>query len=151
MTRPAKVITIIAIALLALPVGCGLLLAGSLVTQGVVTVKLNETKAGGTNLYVPVPAGLLYLGLDLLPLLDRNHEMARARREMGTMGPALAAAMQSLEDCPDAVLVDIQDRGETVRIVKHGRTIEIRVHDHDGDVNISLPAHIFTRVARQFA
>src|SRR4051812_16023082 len=99
MTRPAKVITIIAIALLALPVGCGLLLAGSLVTQGVVTVKVNDTKAGGTNLYVPVPAGLLYLGLDLLPLLDRNHEMARARREMGTMGPALAAAMQSLEDC----------------------------------------------------
>jgi hypothetical protein len=149
MTRPAKVLTIIAVTLLALPVGCGLLLAASVVTSGLVTVKVNETKPGGTNLYVPVPAGLLYLGMDLLPLLDRHHEMARARKEMGAWAPVAEAAMQSLEDCPDAVLVDVQDRNETVKIVKVGRTIEIRVHGGDGDVHISLPAHLFTRVARQ--
>jgi hypothetical protein len=150
MTRPAKVLTIIAIALLALPIGCGLLLAGSIVTSGLVTVKVNETKPGGTNLYVPVPAGLLYLGLDVLPLLDHNHEMARARKEMGAWAPAVQAVAQSLEDCPDAVLVDVQERNETVKIVKVGRTIEIRVHGDDGDVHVSLPAHVFTRVARQF-
>lgn len=149
MTKPAKVLTIIAIALLALPVGCGLLLAASVVTSGLVTVKVNETKPGGTNLFVPVPAGLLYLGMDLLPLLDHNHEMARARKQMGAWAPAVEAAMQSLEDCPDAVLVDVQDRKETVKIVKVGRTIEIRVHGDDGDVHVSLPAHLFTRVARQ--
>jgi hypothetical protein len=150
MTKPAKVLTIIAIALLALPIGCGLLLAGSIVTSGLVTVKVNETKPGGTNLYVPVPAGLVYLGLDLLPLLDHHHGMARAHEEMGAWAPAVQAFAQSLEDCPDAVLVDIQQRNETVKIVKVGRTIEIRVHGDDGDVHVSLPAHVFTRVARQF-
>jgi len=150
MTRPAKVLTIIAIVLLALPIGCGLLLAGSIVTSGVVTVKVNETKPGGTHLFVPVPAGLVYLGLDVLPLLDHDHGMAKARREVGAWGPAIQAAAQSLEDCPDAVLVDVQERNETVKIVKVGRTIEIRVHGDDGDVHVSLPAHVFTRVARQF-
>jgi hypothetical protein len=152
MTRPAKVITIIALTLLAIPVSATLLLAGSVITQGVVTVKVNQTtSAGRTDVYVPVPAGLLYLGLDLLPLLDHDHQMAKARKEMGPWAPVAAAALQALEDCPDAVLVDVQDHNETVKIVKVGRTIEIRVHDNEGTVNVSLPAHLFTRVARQIA
>jgi len=149
MTRPAKVLTIIAITLLALPVGCGLLLAGSIVTSGLVTVKVHEQKPGGTNVYVPVPAGLIYLGMDLLPLIDRNHGMDKARRQMGAWAPVAAAAMQSQEDCPDAVLVDVKDHNETVKIVKVGRSIEIQVHDNGEDVHISLPAHLFGRVARQ--
>jgi hypothetical protein len=149
MTRPAKVLSIIAIAILALPVGCGLLLAGSIVTQGLVTVKVDQRRTGGHDLFIPVPAGLIYLGVDLLPLLDRHHELARARRKAGSWAPVAAAALQSLEDCPDAVLVDAQDHGETVKIVKSGRNIEIHVRDHDGTVNVSFPAHLFTRVARQ--
>lgn len=150
MTRPAKVLTIVAIALLALPVCATLLLAGSLVAHGVVSVKLDEAKPGGTSVYVPVPAGLLYLGIDLLPLLDRDGELARARQKMGAWAPIAAAALESFEDCPDAVLVDIRDHGDTVKIVKQGRSIEIHVHDRNGDVQIILPAHLFTRVARQF-
>jgi hypothetical protein len=149
MKRPAKILTIVAIALLAVPVGATLLLAGSLVAHGVVTVKVSESKPGGTSVYVPVPAGLLYLGMDLLPLLDRDGEFARARREMGPWAPVAAAALESFEDCPDAVLVDVRDHGDTVKIVKEGRSIEIQVHDQDGDVRISLPVHLFTRVARQ--
>jgi len=149
MTRPAKVLVIVAVALLAIPVGATLLLAASLVTQGVVTVKVNETKPDGTHVYVPVPAGLLYLGIDLLPLLDHDGGLRKARHEMGPWAPVAAAALESFEDCPDAVLVDVQDHGETVKIVKEGRSINIEVHDHDGTVSISLPAHLFTRVARQ--
>jgi hypothetical protein len=151
MTRPAKVLTIVVLALLAVPVGATLLLAGSLVAHGVVTVNVNETKEGGTHLYLPVPAGLLYLGMDLLPLLDRDGELSRARREIGPWAPVAAAALESLETCPDAVLVDVEERGQTVKIVKAGRSIEIRIHDQNGDVEISLPAHLFTRVARQIA
>src|SRR5579885_1119417 len=150
MTKPAKVVTIVALALLAVPVGATLLLAGSLVTQGVVTVNVKEARQDGTHLFLPVPAGLVYLGLDLLPLFDRVGELAKARQEAGPWAPVAAAALESLEDCPDAVLVDVEERGQTVKIVKSGRSIEIQVHDHGDDVHISLPAHLFTRVARQF-
>jgi hypothetical protein len=148
MTRPAKVLTIVALALLAIPLCATVLLAGSLIMQGVVTVKVHQTAPGGTSLTLPVPAGLIYLGMDLLPLLDRHHELRRARRQIGDWAPAAAATLQSLEDCPDAVLVDVRDGRETVKIVKEGRNITIRVHDHEGDVNVSLPAHLFSRVAR---
>ena len=150
MTRPAKVITIVALTLLAIPVGATFLLAGSMAVQGVVTVKVHEKGPDGTNVYVPVPAGLIYLGMDLLPLLDRDHHLAQARRQMGPWAPVAAAALESIEDLPDAVLVDVRDGAETVKIVKEGRSINIQVHDHDSNVNISLPAHLFTRVARQF-
>ena len=151
MTRPAKVVTIVALALLAVPVGATLLLAGSLVTQGVVTVNVKEAQKDGTHLFLPVPAGLVYLGLDLLPLFDHDGELAKARQEAGPWAPVAAAALESLEDCPDAVLVDVQERGQSVKIVKSGSSIEIQVHDKGDDVHISLPAHLFTRVARQFA
>jgi hypothetical protein len=151
MTRTAKVLTIVALALLALPVGATLLVAGSVVAHGVVTVNVQESKEGGTHLYLPVPADLLYLGMDLLPVLDQHGELARARREVGPWAPVAKAAMESLEDCPDAVLVDVQQHGQTVKIVKVGRSIEIDVHGQGDDVHISLPAHLFTRALRQFA
>jgi len=149
MTRPAKVFTIVALALLALPICATVLLAGSLITHGVVTVRVHEAGPGGTTLYLPVPAGLIYLGMDLLPLLDHDHELRQARREMGAWAPFATAAMQSIEDCPDAVLVDVRDGAETVKIVKEGRNISVRVHDGDSNVQISVPAHLFSRVARQ--
>jgi hypothetical protein len=150
MTRPAKVLSTIALAILALPVCATLLLAGSLITHGVVTVEVHQTGPGGTTLYLPVPAGLLYLGMDLLPLFDRGHELRRARREIGDWAPFVAAAMQSIEECPDAVLVDVRDGAETVKIVKEGRKLRVRVHDRDGsNVEISLPSHLFTRLGHQ--
>src|SRR5436305_2751928 len=150
MTRPAKILVITAAALLAIPVGCSLLLAASVVTSGLVTVQVHETKADGTNLYIPVPAGLIYLGLDVLPLLDRHGELARARHEVGEWGPAVRAVAQAIEDAPDAVLVDVRDHGETVKIVKRGRRILLDVHDHETDVHLPFPAHLLTRAARTF-
>ncbi len=151
MTRTAKVLTIIGLSILALPVGATLLVAGSVVAHGVVTVNVQESKAGGTHLYLPIPADLLYLGMDLLPVLDQHGELARARQEVGPWAPVAQAAMESLEDCPDAVLVDVQEHGQTVKIVKVGRSIEIDVHDAGDVVHISLPAHLFTRALRQIA
>jgi hypothetical protein len=151
MTRTAKVLTIVALSILAIPVGATLLVAGSVVAHGVVTVNVQESKQGGTHLYLPVPADLLYLGMDLLPVLDQHDDLARTRREIGPWAPVALAAMQSIEDCPDAVLVDVESHGQTVKIVKVGRSIEIDVHDQGDDVHISLPAHLFTRALRQLA
>jgi hypothetical protein len=151
MTRTAKVLTIVALSILALPLGATLLVAGSVVAHGVVTVNVQESKEGGTHLYLPVPADLLYLGMDLLPLLDHDGELTKARREIGPWAPVAVAALQSIEDCPDAVLVDVEEHGQTVKIVKQGRSIEIQIHDQDGDVEIALPAGLFSRLARQIA
>lgn len=150
MSKGAKILVVIAVAMVVMFVGSGLLIAGSIVTTGLVSVKINESRPDGTTLYLPVPAALVYLGMDLLPLLD-DGELDDMRAELGEWRPFVAATLQGLEDCPDAVLVDVREGNETVRIVKNGRDIEIRVHGAEGDFEISLPARLFSRMARVVA
>lgn len=150
MSKGAKILVVIAVVATVMFVGTGLLIAGSIVHSGVVTVKINETRPNGTTLYLPVPAALVYLGMDLLPLMDEG-EFDEMRAELGDWRPFVAATLNSLEECPDAVLVDVQDGHESVRIVKQGRDIEIRVRGAGGDFEISLPARLFSRMARAVA
>jgi hypothetical protein len=145
MRRGAKFLTIVAATLAVLILGSGLLLAGTIAATGLVTVRVNEQGPEGTNLYVPVPAGLLYLGLAALPHVLPDEELAEIRTELGELGPAIAALGEALEDCPDAVLVDVQERGESVRITKQGRSLLIHVDDGRDEVRISVPAALFSR------
>ena len=56
-----------------------------------------------------------------------------------------------MEDAPDAVLVEIENEREHVRIEKDGRTLEIRVRDGRDSFEISVPASLLGRVAREIA
>ncbi len=147
MSRGLKVLTVVVAIVGMLFVSSGVLLAASVVRSGVVTVHVKEKQDTGTsNVYVPVPAGLIYAGLSAAQLFAPD-ELAEARREIGDAGPAMAEVLRALEDCPDAVLVDVQDDDEHVQIVKRGRNFEIRVHDAEADVHVSLPAGLMSHIA----
>lgn len=150
MRRGTKIFTILAATLAVMFLSSGLLLAGSIAINGMVTVRVNETQADGTDVYVPVPAGLIYAGLAVMPLLAED-ELAEMRAELGEWGPFLVAAAEAFEDCPDAVLVDVQDGDETVRIVKRGRSLDVLVDGRDGKVHVTVPAAMFRHVAKMIA
>jgi hypothetical protein len=150
MSRGAKIFVGIAAGFAILFLGSGLLVAGTVAATGLVTVNVHD-KTEGTHLYLPVPAALVYLGMDLLPLVVDDHDLADMRRDMGEWGPFVSATLQGLADCPDGVLVDIRDHDETVRIVKEGRSFEIRVRSKTDSVDISVPARLFSKVARLVA
>lgn len=150
MSKGTKILLVAAVTAAVMLVGSGLLIAGSIATSGVVTVKIDESRPGSRTLYLPIPAALVYLGVDLLPLLDEG-ALDEMRADLGDWRPFVAASLAGLEDCPDAVLVDVRDGGETVRVAKRGRDIEIRVHGADGDFEISLPARLLSRIARVVA
>ncbi len=147
MSRGAKILTAIAAAFAILFLGSGLLVAGTIAATGLVTVNVHD-KAEGTHIYLPVPAMAVYLGMDLLPLVMDDSDLAEMRRDIGDWGPFMAATLQGLADCPDGVLVDVRDGDETVRIVKEGRSFEIRVRNRDESVDISVPARVLSKVAR---
>jgi len=152
MNTIAKLLFAAVLTLAVLVVGSGTLLAASVVRGGMVTVKIHETgPRGEKHLYVPVPAALVNLGLDMVPMLTGRDVFGKVRADLGDMGPAMAAALTELEDAPDAVLVDIQDGRENVRIVKEGSSLEIQVDGPDGQVEISLPASLLGRIAREIA
>jgi hypothetical protein len=113
------------------------------IRSGLVTVRVQEE--GNDNLHIVVPAGLVYAGLAVAPVFA-SEELNRAGRDLDEIRPQLNALLQSLEDCPDAVLLEATSPGESVRIEKRGRSLEIHVHDAKSNVTISLPANLAARV-----
>lgn len=131
--------------------GSGFLLAASIVTTGLVTVKVDESGPGGTHLYVPVPAVLVHAGMSVLPALVEEDVWEEVRTDLGQWAPVAAEVLRAVEDAPDAVLVEIENDREHVRIEKDGRSLEIHVREGNDSYEISLPASLLGRVAREIA
>ena len=151
MKKIAKVLLILTAAAGILLMGSGFLLAASIVQTGLVTVKVHESGPDGTHLYVPVPAVLVHAGMSVLPALVEEDVWEEARTNLGEWAPVAAEALRAVEDAPDAVLVEIENDREHVRIEKDGRSLEIRVRDGKDSFEISLPASLLGRVAREIA
>lgn len=149
MSKLAKILLVTTVAFAMIVMGSGVLLAASVVQSGVVKVKVHESGTNGMNIYVP--AALVSVGLDVLPMVMEGDIWADMRTELGEWGPAAAAALQAVEDAPDAVLVDVHNEHESVQIVKEGRSLEIHVMDASGTMEISLPAGLLGRIAREIA
>jgi hypothetical protein len=142
MRRGSKVLAVIGGTLAILILGSGLLLAAT----GIGSVRVHEKKAHGACFLVPVPALALYAGAALLPRVMPAGERERMRGELGPRREAIVAILEELERSPDGVLVDVQEHGETVRIVKEGRSLSVRVRSADADVDVSLPAGAVTHL-----
>ena len=151
MKKATKVLLVLAATFGLILMGSGFLLAASIVQTGLVTVKVHESGPDGTHLYLPVPAILVHAGLTVLPALIEDDVWEDVRCDLGEWAPVAAEALRSVEDAPDAVLVEVENERESVRIEKVGRSLEIRVRDGKDSFEISLPASLLGRVAREIA
>ena len=151
MKKATKVLLVLAASFGLVLMGSGFLLAASIVQTGLVTVKVHESGPDGTHLYLPVPAILVHAGLTVLPALIEDDVWEDVRCDLGEWAPVAAEALRSVEDAPDAVLVEVENERESVRIEKVGRSLEIRVRDGKDSFEISLPASLLGRVAREIA
>jgi len=148
MSKGAKILLAAAMTVVVLMIGSGLMLAASVVRAGMMTVSIHEP---GKHIDLHLPAAVVYLGMDLLPLVLDDDVSAEIRANLGEHRQAVAAALRELERAPDAVLVDVQNGSERVRISKQGHSLEIHVVNPDGTYEISLPAGVLGRVARVIA
>lgn len=151
MKTAKKVLLILVLGTGILFLASGFLLAASVVHTGMVTVRIDESGPDGTRLYLPVPAILVHAGMAVLPALVEEDVWEEVRTDLGEWGPVAAEVLRAVEDAPDAVLVEIEDAHESVRIEKHGRTLEIRIKEGRDSFEISLPASLLGRVAREIA
>jgi hypothetical protein len=145
MSKIAKILLILAAAWAVLLLGSGLLLAGTVLHSGLVRVAVDQPD---TCFDIAVPAALVHVGLATLPLVLEDEVLADVRADLGDFGPAAAAALRAIEDAPDAVLVEVEDHGEHVRVAKEGRNLEVYVQGADGTVEVTLPAGLLGRIAR---
>jgi hypothetical protein len=103
--------------------------------EGVVSVDVDEHRAGGTHVHFWVPATAVNVGLHVVP----NRQLEEAAQKAQPFLPALRALAKELKKYPNAELVDVLDGRDHVHIATVDGKIGIDVIDHDETVHVRVP------------
>jgi hypothetical protein len=118
-----------AVALLSIPV----LLLGLVASTGLVVVDVKPSD--GPRIVVPVPLLLAHAALRFAP--DEATEVEVP--ELGEYSGIARRLVSELRDCPDAILVEVDDGGDHVLIEKLGDEIAIEVTGDREEVSVRIP------------
>lgn len=116
-------------------------------SEGAVTVYVREKQPEGTRMWLPVPALLVEVGMRFAPPDKLREASTRIRPWL----PAIEAASNELERCPDATLVEVKNATEHVLISKQADTLRIDVDDVNDSVHVSVPVEFVSSLARGLA
>lgn len=148
MGRLARIAIALCLAVTVFFAGTGIALAATVMTSGVVTVRVDQAEADGVDLYLPVPAALIDLGLGIARIAIPAEEIARVRADVAPYQPMLRTLAEELESCPDAVLVDMVSDHESVQVTKKNRTFLVEIDAEDAHVRVAFPDRTIAKVAR---
>ena len=127
--------------LLIVPVVAALGVTALAYTVGTIQVEVDTPDA---YFSIPIPAGFVRVAMSFIPQ-GICHDMPP---EIEQQWDVLQAAALEIERIPDAVLVEVEGRGdEHVRIAKHGDGFEILVRSGDERVRVSFPASTVGSIA----
>src|SRR5438105_1626281 len=115
--------------------GTALIGGAALSSEGFIHVKVHENQSDGTHLNLIVPAAAVPMALSFVPRDNLQH----ASKELREYMPIIDAAIPALRECPDGVLVEVQDATDHVLITKSGGSLLIDVTDPGEDVHVSVP------------
>ncbi len=103
--------------------------------DGFVHVSVEESRKGGENVHLILPAQLGPLAAHLVPL----DNLRNAERELRTALPALHITALDLAKLPDTLLVEVRDHEDHVRIFKAGAGLDIDSESPDEHVHVWVP------------
>ncbi|HUF17127.1 MAG TPA: hypothetical protein VMS12_03680 [Thermoanaerobaculia bacterium] len=115
--------------------------------KGVVSVHVAEKGRYGERVFVFLPAGLVNAVLALAPVGSFHHEIDD---DFHQWLPVLQAVVSELDHYDDVVLLEVDDGGETVRIVKQDGHLRILVDSHDATVRVTIPPRTVHAAVRAF-
>lgn len=111
-----------------------LLVAGYVVDSGVWLVDVRE--ANGPRLVVPVPVAAARTALFLLP----DDLLRLPARDVADHLPLVERTVDALRDAPDAVLLEMIDGDDSVRVALEGEALRVRVIEGEAtDVELLVP------------
>jgi hypothetical protein len=129
---------------LAAPVLLLMLVAGA---GGVVVVDVQEGGADGHHLVVPVPVALAQLALTFAPE-EARHVVCP---DFAPYHDLALRVLKELEQVPDCTLVRVEEKDESIRIQKEGRSLRVDVVDGEGEeVHVSIPIHSAIRFVESY-
>jgi hypothetical protein len=110
--------------------------------DGMVEVNVQEKRADGSHIHLFVPATVATWGVHLAPQ-ERLREHLRNSREHLAIAHV---ALRELEKISDAVLVEVDNPREHVRVeISHGRFV-VNVDDEGETVRVAVPIRAARKV-----
>jgi hypothetical protein len=119
-------------------VGIPAALLAVVASLGVMVVDVREGGPDGHRIVVPVPLLAAQTALALVPEGKARVPVQHAAKYM----PVAREVLEALEAGPDGEIVRVEEPDEQVVIVKEGRTLHVRVHDHGSDVAVNVPIRV---------
>jgi len=129
-----------AVALLSIP----LLLLGLVASTGLVVVDVKPSD--GPRIVVPVPLFLAHAALGFAPQEAIEVDVP----ELGEYSDIAARLVAELRDCPDGVLVEVDDGGDHVLIEKVGDDVAIEVTSDHEEVSVRIPLAAASEVLESY-
>jgi hypothetical protein len=142
MTTTKKVFLILGSAFGLCLLGWVVLVGAVYAWGGVMTVRVDNPQ--GPDLSIPVPMAVVDAALATGELALEDIHL-----ELGEYGPMLREILEVIDDCPDVTFVEVEDRGDHVRVSKEGGTLRVEVSEHGRhgvSVEVSLPTRSIARL-----
>lgn len=95
-----------------------------------------------TRFAIRLPAALARVAVSFVP----DDVWRDAGQDLGEWGPAVQSALGELEDCDDAVLVQVESEDETVYVRKVGERFQITVWTPEEQVELQIPTRLVRAV-----
>jgi len=141
--RTKKTLIVIGASLTVVVVGWVMLVGAVLAWGGVATVNLVEQN--GTRITVPIPMAVVDAAVVSADLLFDVEDHLNVELDLGEWGPLVREMLEELDECPDAVLVEVVDGSDHVRVVKEGGSLRVEVTDSEVDLRVSIPTRSIRR------
>jgi hypothetical protein len=103
--------------------------------EGVIRVDVDELREGGSHIHFWVPATTVEWGMHIAP----RREMRKAAEQVRPYLLVMREVTKELRKYPDAVLVEVTDAEEHVKVSTVGGKLMIDVVDPDETVHIKVP------------
>jgi hypothetical protein len=110
--------------------------------DGMIEVNVQEKHPGGSHVHLFVPATVATWGVHLAPT-ERLREHLRNSREHLALAHV---ALRELEKLPDAVLAEVESAEEHVRIATLSGNLLVDVDDRGETVHVTLPLRAARKV-----
>ncbi|MBZ5638765.1 MAG: hypothetical protein LAO51_08405 [Acidobacteriia bacterium] len=102
---------------------------------GTMEVDVHSSGPGGSDLSMRLPGALVRIAAAFVP----GDVLREPGRKAVAWLSVVRAGLSELRRCPDARLLDIRSRGETVRITKRGSTLLAEVRSATETVRVVIP------------
>lgn len=113
---------------------------------GIAVINVND-KVHSKRVFVPVPVGLMNLGLNMIP----GEMLSQVNQELGPRRKIVQSLANELENMPDTDFVEVQGKDQHVLISKNGRNLIIDVQTPEETVYVSVPIRATGNIVSKLA